>query len=64
MWETLKKLNTFLNKDRSKPIPQTYKLCPCCGGLGYEDFFTECPVCNQEGIVKKTYQEYIDSLDG
>lgn len=42
--------------------PLTYKICPYCGGHGATDFFTECDECQGTGFIRKTYQEYIDTL--
>jgi DnaJ-class molecular chaperone len=62
MRATLKKINNFLLKDRSKPIPNTHKICPSCEGSGYEDLFTVCPTCEREGIIRKSYVEFVESL--
>ncbi|WP_299090333.1 hypothetical protein [uncultured Metabacillus sp.] len=61
----IKKLINFLKLDdnvETPKIPENYKECPHCEGTGHEDLFYDCEKCNGTGIVRKTYQEYVDSL--
>jgi hypothetical protein len=54
------KFNPFIiSKD---DIPEGYKICPECAGTGHEDIFSKCEICHGDGIIRKTYQEYLDSL--
>jgi DnaJ-class molecular chaperone len=41
---------------------ETHKYCPECDGSGRSDVFCDCENCNGTGIVRKTYQEYVQSL--
>lgn len=66
-WYT--KANDFIKSGLNRvptteSVSLTEKYCPDCGGGG--DVFLgsgECETCHGTGIVKKTYQEYVDSLD-
>lgn len=42
--------------------PENYKSCPDCNGIGWTDPFTNCDTCSHTGYVRKSYQEYVDSL--
>jgi len=63
MIELLKKLKKLLmvNQEEGR-VPHTHKLCNACYGTGLEDVFSTCEFCHGEGILKKTYKEYVDSL--
>ncbi|WP_164849782.1 hypothetical protein [Niallia taxi] len=43
--------------------PQTHKKCESCDGTGFEDVFFDCESCEGSGIVKKSYEEYVNSLE-
>lgn len=60
----LQKLKGWLNKPLfvEEKMPLGYKKCSDCDGLGHEDIFNHCKTCGSAGIVRKTYQEYVDSL--
>ena len=63
MIELLKKLKKLLmvNQEEDR-IPHTHKLCDACYGTRFEDVFSTFEFCDGNGIVKKTYREYVDSL--
>jgi DnaJ-class molecular chaperone len=54
----------FKMKDYSVPNAKaaTHKYCTVCDGSGREDLFYDCDACEGIGIIRKTYQEYVDSL--
>lgn len=64
MLKKVKKLiNNFITvRDPEKGLPKNYKSCQDCDGMGYIDLFTQCDTCGGKGMIKKTYQEYVDSL--
>lgn len=43
-------------------VPKNHKACPSCDGMGSDDGFTACEECDGKGLIRKTYQEYVDSL--
>lgn len=56
-----KVIKQIWDKDYNK-IPDTHKVCPDCEGTGYEEAFISCQTCNHQGMVKKSYQDYVNSL--
>jgi DnaJ-class molecular chaperone len=60
-------INLFLEDkipEEQNPIAenQYFMQCPDCRGFGLEDVFSKCTKCDGTGVVRKTYQEYVESL--
>lgn len=64
--DRIKKLIGFVSYDDKYAVknysPLTHKDCPECDGSGRADVFVDCEVCKGTGIIRKNYQEYVESL--
>lgn len=65
----LKLINKIKKAMEIKPLEKDtdfsdlhYKECQGCNGFGYEGLFNECDECGGIGSVRKTFDEYVDSL--
>lgn len=50
-------------KKETSEHPERFKICPDCNGLGWSDPFANCDTCHWTGFVRKTYKEYVDSIE-